>query len=367
MRKLLYSLFLVITTVCIFSSCTQDQQQINPNPAPTKITITADKLTVLADGNDRATITAKDQNGNDITTSTLFYVNDNNISTNKILFEATQVGTYKVFGTKFGVMSDTLTITSTAPGAAKYSAKVLAEDFTANWAGWCPRMTTKMANYLQRYNRLFTVRYHNGVNNPFTNRIADSTLRTRYNITSVPTVLLNRSKFFEENGDIFNFTDTADFVQFLKVRPVVGLAINSSIAGNTLNVTAKVGFDATISDSLRLIVMVVENGVIAPQANFYSANTSYPGNPYFNLANPIPNFVHNQVYRNSPTTVLGVGIPVSSQVKNGESSTSFGINIAGLVAANLQVVAFVTYGDGQIKNGILNTQWVNAGSNKNYD
>lgn len=366
MRKLLYTLFLVITTVCIFSSCTQDQQQINPNPAPTKITITADKLTVLADGIDRATIFAKDQNGNDITSTTLFYVNDNNVSSNKLFFEVNQQGTYKVFGTKFGVISDTLTITTTPPAAAKYSAKVLAEDFTATWAGWCPRMTTKLTRFMQNYNRVFAVRYYNGAS-PLTNRVADSTLRIRYNISAVPTVMLNRNKYFEENGDIFNFTDTADFVQFLKVRPVVGLAINSSITGNTLNVIAKVGFDATISDSLRLIVMVVENGLIAPQANFYSANTSYPGNPYFSLANPIPNFVHNLVYRNSPTTVLGVGIPVSSQVKNGESATTFAINIAGLIAANLQVVAFVTYADGQIKNGILNTQWVNAGSNKNYD
>lgn len=364
MRKILYTTGLFSLASFLFISCSQTTST-NVNAIPASIKLSLDKTTVLADGIDKALATAKDQSGNDITTSCTFVVDGYVITGNGVTFEYNQLGTHKVYASKYGVISDTLTIGTTAPPAAKYSSKVLAEEFTAAWAGWCPRMTYKMDNYMIKYPKMYAIRIHN--NDALADRSVDSAMRARFGVSSVPTVLINRSAIMKENGDISSLTDTTDIYTYLQKRAVLGLALNTSISGNNLNVTAKVGFDATISDSLKLVVVAVENGLVLKQLNFYNANTFYPGNPYFNAGDTIFNFVHNGVFRRTPTGIVGTTIPVANQVKNGEYTANYTIDITGLNAANLRVVAFVVWGDGQAKSGLLNSQWVAAGQNKAYD
>jgi hypothetical protein len=364
MRKIFYASGLFSLVSLLLVSCSQTTST-NTTSIPSSIKLSLDKTVILADGIDKALATAKDQAGNDITSTTTFVIDGNVITGNGISFEFNQQGTHKVFATKFGIISDTLTVTTAAPPAAKYSTKVLAEEFTAAWAGWCPRVTYKIDNYMVKYPKMFAIRIHN--NDALANRSVDSTLRSKFGVSAVPTVVINRSVIMQENGDISSLTDTTDVYTYLQKRAVLGLALNTSISGNNLNVTAKVGFDATISDSLRLVVVAVENGLVLKQLNFYNANTFYPGNPYFSAGDTIFNFVHNGVFRRTPTSVLGTTIPVTNQVKNGEYSTNYTIDITGLNAANIRVVAFVVWGDGQAKTGILNSQWVVAGQNKAYD
>jgi hypothetical protein len=369
MRNFLQFIAAILSITILFSSCSQTTSTVSPIPTSMKLSV--DKNSVIADGIDKITVTVQDQSGNDISTSSAIYTLlssatvANFVSGNGISFEANQQGTYKVFATKYGVISDTLTITTTNPGVAKYSSKVLAEEFTGAWAGWCPRVTYKTDKFMLNNSKLFTVRIHNG--DVLSNRIIDSTLRLKYTINAVPNVLLNRTGFLNENGDITSLADSTELRPYLQKRAVLGLALNTSISGNTLNVTSKVGFDATISDSLKLVVLVVENGLVLAQTNYYNNNTFYPGSPYLNSGNPITGYIHNQVVRVSPTTTLGTTITAANQVKNGEYSTNFAIDITGYNSSKLQVVAFVTYADAQVKYGVLNAQWVQAGSNKSYD
>lgn len=364
MRKILYTSGLFSFISFLLISCSQTTST-NLNSIPASIKLSLDKTTVLADGIDKALATAKDQSGNDITTTCSFVVDGYLITGNGVTFEYNQLGTHKVYATKYGVISDTLTISTTTPPAPKYSTKVLAEEFTAAWAGWCPRMTYKMDNFMQNNPKIFAIRIHN--NDALADRSVDSAMRSKFGVSSVPTVLINRSGIMKENGDISNLADSIEFRTQLQKRAVVGLALNTSVSGNNLNVTAKVGFDATISDSLKLVVVAVENGLVLKQLNFYNANTFYPGNPYFNAGDTIFNFVHNGVFRRTSTGIVGTTIPVANQVKNGEYTANYTIDITGLNAANVRVVAFVVWGDGQAKSGILNSQWVVAGQNKAYD
>jgi hypothetical protein len=93
--------------------------------------------------------------------------------------------------------------------------------------------------------------------------------------------------------------------------------LNTNISGNTLSVTAKTGFDATIKDSLKLVVLlVVENNVVAKQNNYYHNNIDYPGNPFYAAGDTIVNFVHNGVYKVSPTTINGITIDADKQTKD---------------------------------------------------
>lgn len=374
MRKLI---FLGTSLMVFLFSC---KEKTVTDSVPTSLKISLDKTSILADGVEKATVTVKDQDGNNVTATTAVYFRNANSATSTVVynsgsslsFDFSQIGSYKIFATKYGVSSDTTLLTAANPGAAKYSSKVLIESFTANWAGWCPRTSYKLDAFAALYPNLCIAAIHN--NDVFYNRVADSTLRYKYSIAAAPTMLVDRNYYFQENGDITNLADSTQFTQFLKKRAVLGLALNTSFSGNTLSVTAKTGFDATISDSLKLIVYVVENGLVAPQRNYYYQNSSYPTSPYFNPSSPfinkndtITNFVHNYVYRASGTTVLGTTIPVDKQVKNGEYSTTYSFDVSSYNKANLKVIAFVCYADSQVKTGLLNSQWVTAGQNKNYD
>lgn len=374
MRKLL---FVVVGFLLVLASC---KEKTVSDSIPTSLKITVDKATIVADGIEKATVSVKDQDGNDVTASCAVYYRNANSTTSSILynsgsalsFEYTQQATYKVYATKYGVASDTALVTAANPGAAKYSSKVLVESFTANWAGWCPRTSYKLDAFSVAIPNLCIAAIHN--NDIFYDRTSDSTLRYKYSVTAAPTMILNRKYYFQENGDINNLGDSTEFKQFLQKRAVLGLALNTSFTGNTLNVTAKTGFDATITDSLKIVVYVIESGLAAAQKNYYYLNANYLTSPYYNPTAPfinkndtVTNFVHNFVYRKSAATVLGQTIDATKQIKNGEYSTNYTFDVTNYNKANLKVIAFVYYADNQQKNGVLNAQWVVAGQNKNYD
>jgi hypothetical protein len=351
-----------ISIILLLSACTKNDSTISS--VTTSLKISLDKTTVLADGFDKAVLTVKNQNGEDVSDVSNILVGSANSSKN-ITFEYTQIGTYKVYAIKSGITSDTLTITAVSAGAAKYSSKVLLEEFTGAWAGWAPRLSYKMAGYQSNNSKVFSYAMHN--KDVLTNFSDDSTLRSRLGVYNWPSAVINRSTKFDENGNIYNLNDSTNFSNFLKRRSVLGLAINSSIAGNNLTVTTKVGFDVNISDSLKLVVALVEDNLLTSQLNYYNNNTSYPGNPFINSGDTIKNYINKAVYRKSPTNILGTTINSTSQTKGGEFTLSNTIDITGYIPANLKVVAFVVFADGQTKFGVLNAQWVAAGQNKAYD
>lgn len=362
MRRFTFNLIYTSLAILIFS-CNKNESTVNP--IPTSVSISLDKTSVTADGIDEIKVTVKDQDGNDISASSVIFVDGFAIKGSAVFFEANQQGTHKVYANKYNVISDTLTVTTNAPTAAKYSTKVLAEFYTAIWCGWCPRMDYKLNNFMAANNNLIAVQIHS--NDNLANRTVDSIMRNDYGVSSVPNVLINRTSFMQENGDVNNLNDSTEFKKFYQKRAVVGLAINSTVNGNNLDITAKTGFDVTIKDSLKLVILVVENNKIAPQANYYNNNLSYPGNPFFSAGDTINTFVHNGVYSLSPTSIKGITVPVANQTKDNEYIANYTVDINGLNSANLKVIAFVYFANDQARKGILNVQWANAGQNKNYD
>lgn len=362
MRKINRFLVYCTLSVLIISCSKENGSSVS---IPSSIRISFNKTAVVADGIDEIIVTVKDQDSTDISSTSLIYVDDMPIMGNAVYFENNQQGTHKIYANKFGVASDTLFVTTINPPAAKYSTKVLAEYFTGNWCGWCPRVDYKLNNFMAANNNLFAMQIHN--NDVLTDRVVDSSMRAKFGISSVPTILANRTEFIQENGDVMNMSDSTEFRHLYQRRAVIGLALNTSITGNNLSVTAKTGFDASIKDSLKLVVLLVENNVISPQKNYYNNNNDYPGNPFFSSGDMITNFIHNGVYKSSPTTISGVTIPADKQIKNGDYTANFSLDITGLNTANLKVVAFVMFADGQNRKGIMNVQWVSAGLNKNYD
>jgi hypothetical protein len=363
MKKLLKSLSYLFAFAIIFSSCSKNTDTATAKT--TSLTLSVDKTTISADGFDISTISVKDQTGAEVNATCLIISNGIVYGGNKFVVEYGSHGSYEVYATKDNVTSNKVIITVTNPGPSKYSTKVLVEDCTGAWCGWCPRLAYKFDNFMANNSRIFMVGVHNG--DSYALSSVESSLRAKFGVNSFPSGIVNRSRTFNDNGNISSLADSTDLGSYLRTRMISGLAINTTISGNTLNVTTKVGFDGNVSQSLKLVVMLVQDNIVLSQVNYYNGNNSYPGNPYYNSGSTITNFVHKNVLRSTPTGILGADITGASQIKGGEYTASHAIDVTGLPTVNLKVVAAVVFADGQSKSGILNTQWVTAGQNKAYD
>lgn len=367
MKQMLRPLALFFSLSLLLTSCKKDNGSngSGTNSNITSLTITADKSNIYADGYDESVITVKDQNGNDVSSSSLVIAGGIGLASNKLVYEYGKHGTYEVYATNSNVTSNKITITVSNPGVSKYSTKVIAEDCTGAWCGWCPRLAYKFENFMANNSRIFTIGVHNG--DAYALSSIESSLRAKFGVTGFPSAIINRNRLFDDNGNINSLADSTDLGSFLRTRMVSGLSIASTISGNTLSVTTKVGFDANIKYGLKLVVLAVQDGLVLGQTNYYNANNSYPGNPYYSSGATITSFVHKGVLRAAPTGIFGVDIPATNQTKGGEYTNTQTIDISNYVAANVKVVAFVTFADNQSKKGILNAQWAAAGTTKNYD
>ena len=144
------------------------------------------------------------------------------------------------------------------------------------------------------------------------------------------------------------------------------MAIESSISGTNITSKAKVKFNVTTDQSMKIIVALVENGLIANQTNYYSP--TYGGNP-------IVGFVHNGVLRKVATDLFDDAIPSTVQVKNGIYEFPFNISTIGATSngvaftvdpSKCSIVAYVLDATAA-KKGVYNVQKADVGITKTFD
>lgn len=260
---------------------------------------------------------------------------------------------------------------SSAAVGSKYLSRVLFEDYTGAWCGWCPRLAHEFELLEDNNPRFMFVGNHNG---DAYETSYQNTLENTFGINGFPTgtkmrdwTSAGKSVKYNDNGSITNVSDTAQASAYLASSDSLGLAItDAAISGNTVSGKVKVGFGFTYNEPLKIVIELVESNLVLAQSNYY--NTSPVGNPYYGKGNPIPNFVHHNVLRKVSTAVLGDAIP-SSKTQGGKTFTkSFSFNATGYNKANCKIIAFVV---GQKTNtkykGIVNVQWAKAGENKNFE
>jgi hypothetical protein len=139
----------------------------------------------------------------------------------------------------------------------------------------------------------------------------------------------------------------------------LAIALNSELTGNELLVQVNIVYEEGSSQGDKLVVYLVENGIIYGQVNYYDQdNTS----PFFGLGDPIPNFEHNEVLRESLSSVLGDAIPNTAALT--EYVTSFTVNLPSeYVVDNLDIIAMVVDSDNEAKN----SQHAHVSEDKAYE
>ena len=179
--------------------------------------------------------------------------------------------------------------------------KVVFEEGTGTWCGWCPRGTVAMDYGTTTYpDNFIGIAVHNG----------DPMVLAAYNsgagFSGFPGMNVDR---LVKGTDISN-SQVNRFIESRK-NLVVPAELNASgtLVGRDLNITASATFRTVYSQAnLRLAVVISEDGVRGTttgyrQSNYYSGGGNGPMGGYENLPNPVP--AAQMVYDHVGRALLG--------------------------------------------------------------
>jgi hypothetical protein len=256
---------------------------------------------------------------------------------------------------------------------ASFRQKMVIEEGTGTWCGWCPFGTYYMGKMIEDHDgRVIGVAFHAGDPMEVT-RITDY-LGGGYNLVGYPSGMLNRLRFGRDY-----FLHPVEWEEYglpvLKNNPTtsIGLALDTEHEAGKRNFSADVyvgyGQNPPI-DEYSLVVYLIEDGITGyPQENYLSGNANFREYPYYSQPARITNFVHNHVLRDALTPLDGTAIDWRTIKAGGTTKVSISgeIDLTKIVDTNCYLVAMLTkIGDGG-KPEIVNAQKVKLGQDKGWD
>jgi len=239
--------------------------------------------------------------------------------------------------------------------AQSFVKRVLIEDYTGAWCVSCPRISYSIDLLKKNNVRVVPVAIHMGATpgsfDPFNFDGVAPLIALGYFNGEYPAGRINRTTIWEYAQNSPN--NQAFATNFTLGNPVrLGLAMNSSLVGNNINLDVRVKFFENY-DNLKLVVYVLENNLIYPQKN---------STPFYGGVSLIPDFEHDHVVRATFTNILGDAIPSNETVYNNIYSRNFSLPIPDSVSNtdNIEFVAFVCYND----NMAINVRSATIGENQ---
>lgn len=280
--------------------------------------------------------TVTTNSGNDITEEANIYVNGSLIESGS--FTPTTLGDFEAKAEYLGVWSSAITFRFHDGSETNYLKRVLVEDYTGTWCGNCPRVSFAIERVFEQTSNAVAVGIHRSSSNPADANydpynFDSSELEAILNMSGYPKALLNRMTRWsplEQNNvtQVINFTQGAN--------PKLGLAMDVIVVNQNLQLEVRTQFSQNFSN-LRLVVYVLENGLIYDQENYTT---------FFGGTNPIPNFTHEHVLRACLTPLMGEPIPSSSTQVGQTFTRSFNVPLPANISntSKMEVVAFITNG-----------------------
>jgi len=280
-----------------------------------------------------------DTGGNDITETATFYINNNSIVGST--YSSNTVGVYQVFA-EYELAGDTFTTDVKSFEVYIPKRKVVLEDYTGTWCGYCPRVAAAIEEAHLLTSDIAVVAIHETANsNPDPMHFPQvEDLKDAFGVVGLPAARINRTNEWSQPYDLDGVISMAGSDTNLAI------AINSELTGNELVVEVEVIYENGSENGDRLVVYVVESGIIHSQTNYYNDD---PTSPYYQLGNPIPNFVHNDALRNSLTQILGDEI--SSVPALEKYTRNFSLEVpSNYNSDNLSIVVMIVNSDSSAKN-----------------
>ncbi len=288
--------------------------------------------------------TAFDQDGNNVSASSDFYVNETKIPSNTHTFNT--IGTFDVYAKYGQLTSETKTI-EIMPTPITFKQNVVVEDFTGTWCGWCPRVSEAVRLLKQETSDAIVVAIHNGDAMQFSQ---EGAIRQAFNVTGFPTALINRQERWASPQP----SNVSQVTSKIGRKAYASLAMESTVSGDVLDLKVKVMMGYSYK-SMKLAVYMLEDGLVYDQRNFTS---------YYGGADPIRDFVHDDVLRRSLTDVFGDDIPQDQVGHNKTFTRDFQYAIPPSYDKNkVKLVAFVTTGS---ERDIINVRQSKLGESQDF-
>jgi len=282
----------------------------------------------------------------DISHLASFYVDDELIGSSSYLFP--QGGTYAVYAKIGTQISDTLTI-DVRDVPATFVHKVLIENYTGTWCGFCPRVLAGIEKMQATTDRVVVAAIHNGDD---WHLHACHTWADKFGLRSLSTAVLNRTAIWEYD----EATNINQSINMLQENAKYGIALSSALGTSSGTIDVTFCFREAVPDA-KCVVYVLEDDIIANQENYYTDSDGY-----FGGMNPIANFVHKNIVKTSVTNILGDQITADQSVI-GLYKNTFHANYPQGKVANLKVMAMLLDASGKV----LNVQVVPANQKSGFE
>ncbi|WP_029038571.1 Omp28-related outer membrane protein [Salinimicrobium xinjiangense] len=296
-------------------------------------------------------------NGEDATADATFYVNGSAVNGNS--FQSDTEGSFEVTAkAASGEETEPKTFEVFTP-----KRKALFEDYTGTWCGWCPRVTNAILLLKERTEDLAVVAIH------FQDKMMideSKDLVAHFEVEFYPHARLNRVSQIpfpeDEEEQLLLVLNTAG------EESPYSIAINTELNNDKLDIEVKLVSEVQIPQGYKLVVYLLQNGVIFPQENYLNND---PQSRWYQKGEPIKDFIHDDVLQASLTNVFGDELNAISALE--EVSFKFGtVDLSQFSYSapgnfynpnNFEVVAIITRPD----NTALNAQKVTAGHNVNFE
>ena len=301
---------------------------------------------------DTVTFSVMGNNNQDVTNSATISVNGTAITGNS--YTTTTAGSLQVTATYQDVTTNSALNVGVAEDYYKFTKHVVIEDYTGTWCGYCPRVSYAIEQTRAETDQISVIAVHND-NEFYCPEVTQ--LENAFGITGYPTAKIDR-------GSDWTFPEPSNVAQVVDLtlcdNAPLGLAITPSLSGNTMTVKVDAKFSQDFSfDNTKLVVMVLEDDLIADQENYTS---------YYGGTSVISNFEHDHVLRASLTNVAGDAIQ-SNEVTNSVYSRTFTANVPSNVVDTSKVsfVAFISNENFSGDAYVINSRVAHFGDAQTYE
>ena len=284
--------------------------------------------------NQELSLMLKGSNEEDYTELATFYVNENPIDGNT--FSSSSEGMFEVYAqyNLAGIQASTpiQTIEIFQP-----KRKLLIEDYTGTWCGWCPRMATFVHEAMDITDHIAVISIHG---NSIVSGVDPLTidegmfLKNHFEVPYYPWGMLNR-------GEVWDQSDISNQINlYAGSDGDTSIGIKSELVSDILAVEVSIISENNLANK-KLVVFLLEDGILKDQANYFDTDSS---SPWYQMGNPIVDFEHNDVLRMSLTNPLGDAIANTAAFD--VFSSSYSVTIPSeFNASNLKIAVIVVNQD----------------------
>jgi thiol-disulfide isomerase/thioredoxin len=287
-----------------------------------------------------------DIDGNNITSSTSFIVNNQLINGNTISYD--NIGINEVYA-DYSIDSQNYSTDSKGFNIVEPINKVIVEDYTGTWCGYCPPVANAIYELKEVYDNIISVGIHN---NDELTIDQESDLRSELGISGFPSARLNRTISWL---DPYQFSEVNSL---LSEENNVAISINSTLENVELGVDLRIVSNVELVNH-KLVIYLVESNLIYDQANYFNyVEDSY----FYNLGNPIENYSHQDVLRKSITNISGNILELIQPLTDYKFNFNVELN-PDFVVENLAIVAIVV----DSNNNAINSQYGEVNSFQDFN